>query len=74
MERRVSSLFEMRVGERAWPLAEAGAVVMALPLVVAGAVVMALPLVVAGTMQVRPPAILVLLSPILLAAVLKHSL
>ena len=36
VERQVSSLFKMRVGERAWPLAEAGAVVMALPLVGAG--------------------------------------
>ena len=32
----LSSLFKMRVGERAQPLAEVGAVVMALPLVVAG--------------------------------------
>ena len=56
------SLFEMRVGERAWPLAEAGAVVMALPLVVA------------GTMWVQPPVILGLLLPVLLVAVLRHSL
>ena len=35
-ERQVSSLFEMRVGKRAWPLVKAGAVVMALPLVGAG--------------------------------------
>ena len=35
---------------------------------------MALPLVVAGTMQVRPLVILVLLPPMLLAAVLRHSL
>ena len=64
----------MKVCERVWPLAEAGAVVMALPLVVAGAVVMALPLVVAGTMWVRPPVTLVLLLPTLLAAVLRCSL
>ena len=49
----------MRVGERAQPLAEAGAVVMALPLVVA------------GTMWVQPPVILVLLLPMLLVAVLR---
>ena len=36
MERQVSSLFETMVGERAWPLAEAGAVMMALPLIGAG--------------------------------------
>ena len=52
----------MRVGERAQPLVEAGAVVMALPLVGA------------ETMWVRPPVILVLLLPMLLAAVLRHSL
>ena len=49
----------MRVGERAQPLAEAGAVVMALPQVVA------------GTMQVQPPVILVLLLPMLLVAMLR---
>ena len=32
----LSSLFKTRVGERAQPLAEVGAVAMALPLVVAG--------------------------------------
>ena len=51
MERQVSSLFDTRVGERAQPLVEAGAVVMALPLVGA------------GTMWVQPPVTLVLLSP-----------
>ena len=56
------SLFKMKVGERAQPLAKAGAVMMALPLVMA------------GTMWVRPPAILVLLLPTLLAAVLRRSL
>ena len=62
MERQVLSLFKTRVGERAQPLAEVGAVVMAQPLVGA------------GTMQVRPPVILVLLSPMLLVAALRHSL
>ena len=62
MERQVPCLFKTRVGKRAWPLAEVGAVVMALPLVGA------------GTMQVRLPAILVLLSPMSLAAALRHSL
>ena len=52
----------MRVSERAWPLAEVGAVVMALPLVGA------------GTMWVQLPMILVLLSPMSLVAVLRHSL
>ena len=56
------SLFEMRVGERDQPLAEAGAVMMAMPLVGA------------GTMQVQPFMILVLLSPMLLAAALRHLL
>ena len=62
VEWQLSSLFEMSAGKRAQPLVEAGAVVMALLLVVA------------GTMQVQPPAILGLLSPTLLAAVLRHSL
>ena len=60
--RQVLSPFEMRVGERAQPLAEVGAVAMALPLVMA------------GTMWVRPPVTLVLLSPMLLVAVLRHLL
>ena len=62
MGRQLSSLFKTRAGKRARPLAEVGAVAMALPLVVA------------GTMQVQPPTILVLLSPMLLVAVLRCSL
>ena len=62
MERQVSSLFEMRVGERAQALAEAGAVMIVLPLVGA------------GIMWVQLPAMLVPLSPMLLVAALRHSL
>ena len=62
MEWQLLSLFETRVCERAQPLAEMEAVVMALPLVVA------------GTMRVRPPVTLVLLSPTLLVAVLRRLL
>ena len=52
----------MSADERAQPLAEAGAVTMALLLVEA------------ETMLVRPPTFLVLLPPMLFAAVLMHSL
>ena len=52
----------MRVGERAWPLAEAGAVMIVLHLVRA------------GTMWVWLPMILALLSPMSLVAVLRHFL
>ena len=62
MEWRLSSLFETSAGERAWPLVEAGAVAMVLPLVEA------------GTMRVRPLVFLVLLPPMLFAAVLRSLL
>ena len=56
------SLFEMSACERARPLVEAGAVAMVLPLAEA------------GTMWARPPAFLVLLPPMLFAAVLRRSI
>ena len=49
----------MSAGERAWPLVEVGAVAMVLPLAEA------------GTMQAQPPTFLVLLPPMLSAAVLS---